>query len=116
MLQDAIQYAKERKAFGKSIAEFGLIQEKLADCAVGIYTGESLVYRTSGVIDAALADLGGDGADSRAIQKRIEEYAVECSIVKVWVSEMITTGCRPRRSNPWRVRICGGISGRTGVP
>ena len=42
-LQDAIQYAKERKAFGKSIAEFGLIQEKLADCAAGIYTGESLV-------------------------------------------------------------------------
>ena len=90
VLQDAIQYAKERKAFGKSIAEFGLIQEKLAECAAGVYTGEALVYRTIGMIDAALADLdtGTQGA-SHEIEKRIEEYAVECSIVKVWVSEML---------------------------
>ncbi len=87
-LQAAIQYAKERKAFGKSIAEFGLIQEKLAQSAAGIYAGESLVYRTIGMIDAALADLDGS-ADSREIQKRIEEYAVECSILKVWGSEML---------------------------
>src|SRR5690242_19026729 len=89
-LQDGIQYAKERKAFGKSIAEFGLIQEKLAECAVGVYAGESLVYRTIGMIDAALADLDtGAQGNSREIQKRIEEYAVECSILKVWGSEML---------------------------
>jgi alkylation response protein AidB-like acyl-CoA dehydrogenase len=89
-LQNGIQYAKERKAFGKSIAEFGLIQEKMAECAAGIYAGESLAYRTIGMIDAALADLdpGAEGA-SREIQKRIEEYAVECSILKVWGSEML---------------------------
>jgi len=89
-LANAIQYAKERKAFGKSICEFGLIQEKLAECATGIYAGESLVYRTIGMIDAALADVdaGAEGA-SREIQKRIEEYAVECSILKVWGSEML---------------------------
>ena len=89
-LQSGIQYAKERKAFGKSISEFGLIQEKLAECAVGIYAGESLVYRTIGMIDAALADLdaSAEGA-AREIQKRIEEYAVECSILKVWGSEML---------------------------
>ncbi|HTP36700.1 MAG TPA: acyl-CoA dehydrogenase family protein [Candidatus Acidoferrales bacterium] len=89
-LNDAISYAKERKAFGKSISEFGLIQEKLAECATGIYAGESLVYRTIGMIDAALADVDtrADGA-SREIQKRIEEYAVECSILKVWGSEML---------------------------
>src|SRR6266699_2993476 len=82
-LQSAIQYAKERKAFGKSICEFGLIQEKLAECAAGVYAGESLTYRTIGMIDRALADLDAkaDGA-SREIQKRIEEYAVECSILK----------------------------------
>ena len=87
---NAIQYAKERKAFGKSISEFGLIQEKLAECAAGIYAGESLTYRTIGMIDAALADVDtkADGA-SREIQKRIEEYAVECSILKVWGSEML---------------------------
>jgi len=89
-LQESVRYAKERKAFNKSISEFGLIQEKLAECATGIYAGESLVYRTIGMIDAALAgvDTAAEGA-SREIQKRIEEYAVECSILKVWGSEML---------------------------
>ncbi len=89
-LRDAIQYAKDRKAFGKPIAEFGLIQDKLAQCAAGVYAGESMVYRTVGMIDAALAGVEshGEGA-SKEIQKRIEEYAVECSILKVWGSEML---------------------------
>ena len=89
-LNNTIGYAKERKAFGKSISEFGLVQEKLAECATGIYAGESLVYRTIGMIDSALADVdtAAEGA-SREIQKRIEEYAVECSILKVWGSEML---------------------------
>jgi len=91
-LQHAIQYAKERKAFGKSICEFGLIQEKLAESATGVYVGESMAYRTIGAIDAALADVDtqAEGA-AREIQKRIEEYAVECSILKVWGSEMLDT-------------------------
>jgi alkylation response protein AidB-like acyl-CoA dehydrogenase len=90
VLQNGIRYANERKAFGKSIAEFGLIQEKLAACAVGVYAGESLAYRTIGMIDAALADLDANAEGSaREIQKRIEEYAVECSILKVWGSEML---------------------------
>src|SRR5450631_1972964 len=89
-LQEAIGYAKERKAFGKTISEFGLIQEKLAESAAGIYAGEAMVYRTIGMIDAALADLdAGSASASREIQKRIEEYAVECSILKVWGSEML---------------------------
>lgn len=89
-LQHGIEYAKDRKAFGKSIAEFGLIQEKLAECASGIYAGESLTYRTIGMIDAALSDVDHHAQDaSRQIQKRIEEYAVECSILKVWGSEML---------------------------
>ncbi len=88
--QHAVQYAKERKAFGKSIGEFGLIQEKIAQCATGIFVGESLTYRTIGMIDAALADVDHNAAGaSREIQKRIEEYAVECSILKVWGSEML---------------------------
>jgi butyryl-CoA dehydrogenase len=91
-LQNGIAYAKERKAFGKSIAEFGLVQEMIAQCAVGVYAGEALAYRTVGMMDAALADLdtSAEGA-SREIQKRIEEYAVECSILKVWGSEMLDT-------------------------
>ncbi|HTC92660.1 MAG TPA: acyl-CoA dehydrogenase family protein [Terriglobales bacterium] len=89
-LQNAIGYAKQRKAFGKSIAEFGLIKEKIADIAVGIYTGEALVYRTVGMIDAALAGIDKNSPEaSREIRKGIEEYAVECSIAKVWGSEML---------------------------
>jgi butyryl-CoA dehydrogenase len=89
-LQHGIQYAKDRKAFGKSISEFGLVQEKIAESAAGIYVGESLSYRTIGMIDAAVAgvDIHAEGA-SRDIQKRIEEYAVECSILKVWGSELL---------------------------
>ena len=86
-LNEMIQYAKERKAFGRPIAEFGLIQEKLAESASGIFAGEALCYRTIGMIDAALTGL--DKNDTTQIQKRIEEYAVECSIVKVWVSELL---------------------------
>src|SRR6516165_3575707 len=89
-LNHAIGYAKERKAFGKSIADFGLIQEKLAESATGIYAGEALAYRTIGMIDSALADVDSTAEGSaREIQKRIEEYAVECSILKVWGSEML---------------------------
>ena len=86
-LNNGIRYALDRKAFGKSISEFGLIQEKIANCATGIFVGEAVCYRTVGLIDKALA--GADKNDTKEIQKRIEEYAVECSIVKVWASEML---------------------------
>jgi alkylation response protein AidB-like acyl-CoA dehydrogenase len=86
-LNNGIRYAIDRKAFGKSISEFGLIQEKIANCATGIFVGEAVCYRTVGLIDRALA--GVDKNDTKDIQKRIEDYAVECSIVKVWASEML---------------------------
>src|SRR5919108_5752781 len=89
-LQHAIAYAKQRKAFGKTIADFGLIKEKLADIATLVYAGEAMVYRTVGMIDAALSGLDKTSADaSREIRKAIEEYAVECSIAKVWGSEAL---------------------------
>src|SRR5437588_5739873 len=89
-LQNAIGYAKQRKAFGKTLVDFGLIREKLADIATGIYVGESLAYRTVGMIDEALRDIDKKSADaSTQIRKGIEEYAVECSILKVWGSEML---------------------------
>jgi butyryl-CoA dehydrogenase len=89
-LQHAIAYAKQRKAFGKTIADFGLIKEKLADIAALVYAGEAMVYRTVGMIDAALSGLDKTSADaSREIRKAIEEYAVECSIAKVWGSEAL---------------------------
>jgi alkylation response protein AidB-like acyl-CoA dehydrogenase len=84
---NGLRYSKERKAFGKAICEFGLIQEKIANMATGIFVGEALCYRTVGLIDQALA--GVDKNDTTEIQKQIESYAVECSIVKVWASEML---------------------------
>jgi alkylation response protein AidB-like acyl-CoA dehydrogenase len=87
-LRNAVKYGKQRAAFGKPITSFGLIQEKIAEVAAGIFAGEALVYRVVGAIDAALATLPPDAAASD-VQKRIEEYAVECSIVKVWCSEML---------------------------
>jgi len=86
-----VRYAKERKAFGKAIAEFGLVQRKIAESVTRLYAAESMTYRTVGMIDASLAQLGDEGNRSpREVQKRIEEYAVECSILKVYGSEMVT--------------------------
>ena len=86
-MMNAIRYAKDRKAFGKSIAEFGLIQEKIAAMATSIFVTETMIYRTVGMIDQALAAV--PKTDTAAIQKGIEEYAVECSMVKVFSSEML---------------------------
>jgi butyryl-CoA dehydrogenase len=89
-LDYAIGYAKQRKAFGKVIADFGLVREKLARMAALTYVGESLVYRTVGLMDAALSSVDKSAADApQQTLKAIEEYAVECSIIKVWASEML---------------------------
>jgi alkylation response protein AidB-like acyl-CoA dehydrogenase len=89
-IENAIGYAKQRKAFGKVIADFGLVREKIANMATLLYVGESLVYRTVGMMDAALSEVDKSAADAaRQTLKAIEEYAVECSIIKVWGSEMI---------------------------
>jgi alkylation response protein AidB-like acyl-CoA dehydrogenase len=88
-LAHTIRYAKERKAFGKAIAEFGLIQRKISTGAARLYAAESMAYRTVGMIDAALEHLTPEQAKNpRETQRRIEEYAVECSILKVYGSEM----------------------------
>jgi butyryl-CoA dehydrogenase len=89
-LENAIGYAKQRKAFNKVIADFGLVREKIAKMATLLYVGESMVYRTVGMMDTALSEVDKSAADAaRQTLKAIEEYAVECSIIKVWGSEMI---------------------------
>jgi butyryl-CoA dehydrogenase len=92
-IESAVAYAKQRKAFGKTIGDFGLVREKIANMATLIYVGESLVYRTVGMMDALLSEIDTTSPDAAAIakeqRKAIEEYAVECSILKVWGSEMI---------------------------
>jgi len=89
-LESAVAYAKQRKAFGKTIGDFGLVREKIANMATLIYVGESLVYRTVGMMDALLSEIDSASPDAaKERRKAIEEYAVECSILKVWGSEMI---------------------------
>lgn len=84
---NGLRYSKDRKAFGKAICEFGLIQEKLANMATAIFVSEAICYRTVGLVARSLE--GVDKNDHVLIQKRIEDYAVECSIVKVAASEIL---------------------------
>ena len=113
-----IRYAKERHAFGKPIAEFGLIQRKISASATQLYAAESMAYRTVGMIDAGLAQLSAEQAHSpREMQRRIEEYAVECSILKVYgsVRDADVGGRRTDRDHG-RVRVCGAVSGGALLP
>ena len=90
VLAESIRYAKQRKAFGQPIADFGLIKHKLAQMAIRLYEMESLVYRTCGLIDSRLAEVSWqeDQAGQKALMC-VEEYAVECSIAKVNASEAL---------------------------
>jgi alkylation response protein AidB-like acyl-CoA dehydrogenase len=86
-LNDAIQYAKQRIAFGRPIASFGAIKHKLAEMAIRIWVSEGMVYRTAGLMDRSLETVDVDNA--RQVLKAIEEYAIECSILKVFCSEVL---------------------------
>jgi alkylation response protein AidB-like acyl-CoA dehydrogenase len=89
-LADSIKYAKERKAFGKSIAEFGMIQHKLAEMAIRMYASESMMYRVVGDVEAQLENFSWDMADAgQQMLKAAEEFATECSFVKIFASETL---------------------------
>jgi alkylation response protein AidB-like acyl-CoA dehydrogenase len=86
-LGQSIQYAKERQQFGQPIANFGLIKQKLAEMAIRAYVGESILYRTLGMIDDALEH--ADKNDPQQLLSVLEQYAIECSVIKVWESEAL---------------------------
>jgi alkylation response protein AidB-like acyl-CoA dehydrogenase len=90
VMTTASKYAKERKAFGKQIGDFGLMKEKLAEMAIQIFAVESMVYRSAGNIDTAMAAASASGGDKiQSTMKVLEEYAIESSIAKVYGSEML---------------------------
>jgi alkylation response protein AidB-like acyl-CoA dehydrogenase len=89
VLMTASKYAKERKAFGKQIGDFGLMKEKLAEMAVQLFAVESMVYRSAGNIDSAMTAASGSGDKIQNTMKVLEEYAIESSIAKVYGSEML---------------------------
>ena len=89
ILSNAINYAAERKQFGVSINTFGAIQEKLAEMAVGTFASEAGAYRAAKNMEDAIAENIANGMPhNEAELKGIEEYAIEASVLKVWISDM----------------------------
>lgn len=89
-LEVATKYASERKQFGRPLAEFGAIQQKLADMAVRIFVADSINYRVAGAIDNLLAKIDKNAPDYfKKAALSIEEFTVECSISKIFGSECL---------------------------
>ena len=85
VIAQAWAYAAQRKQFGQPIGSFGAVRQKLAEMVIREYAVEAMLYRTAGLIDAAL----GGSKDSGAVLAALEEFAIEASILKVASSEMI---------------------------
>ncbi len=86
---NAAAYAVQRKQFGQPIASFGAIRHKLAEIAIREFAVESMLYRTAGLIDAAIDAEGPAGSSGNGVLAALEEFAIEASILKVAGSEMI---------------------------
>jgi hypothetical protein len=90
VLRVSLNYAKERKAFGKSIAEFGMIQHKLAEMAIRIFATESATYRVVGLIEGQMEGFSWSQPNAAQTElKAVEEFAAECSYIKIFASEML---------------------------
>lgn len=90
LLEISVKYAKQRKQFQQPIANFGLIQEKLADMAIRTFVNESMAYRTAGLLEERLSQLDEQSLqDGQSVAKAIADYAIECSINKVYGSEAL---------------------------
>jgi alkylation response protein AidB-like acyl-CoA dehydrogenase len=85
MVTESVRYANERHQFGRSISSFGAIKAKLGEAAIRTWVGESMTYRTLGMIEAGVSAVDAKDMDARL--RAIEEYAAECSIIKVALSE-----------------------------
>ncbi|HHY71807.1 MAG TPA: acyl-CoA dehydrogenase [Bacillus bacterium] len=89
-LELSVKYANERQQFKTPIANFGLIQEKLANMATKLYAMESSVWRTVGLFEEQMSVLTEEERkDGRANAKAIAEYAIECSLGKIFGSETL---------------------------
>jgi hypothetical protein len=90
IIDEALKYADQRKQFGKKLHQFPLIKHKLAEMAIRTFVGESMVYRTAGMIDNLVGTIDTKSPDaSKMILKSIEEYAAECGMLKVYCSEIL---------------------------
>ncbi|WP_223598778.1 acyl-CoA dehydrogenase family protein [Chryseobacterium sp. GVT01B] len=89
ILNHSIQYSNERKQFGVSIATFGAIRKKLAEMATGVFVSEAGSYRAAKNVQDKIDELVAGGLSHQEAElKGVEEFAVECSILKVFVSDL----------------------------
>lgn len=89
IINHAIQYANERKQFGTPIASFGAIRKKIAEMATATFVSEAGTYRAGQNIQDKINELVENGTNHQAAElKGVEEFAVECSILKVFVSDI----------------------------
>jgi acyl-CoA dehydrogenase family protein 9 len=72
LLRMAVDRVSERKAFGRNISEFGLVRDKIAQMASELFALESMVYLTTGLVDAGSSD-----------------FTIESAICKVYASEAL---------------------------
>lgn len=90
VIGQSIQYANEREQFGRSISKYGAIRHKLAEQAIRTYASESALYRASQNIDDAVHALEQGGMEAGPAKlKGIEQFAIECAILKVHCSEVL---------------------------
>ena len=90
VIDNAVKYANDRVQFKTPIAQFGAIKEKIARMATSCYVGESANYRAAYSVESKIKSLQEEGMDhQKAELKGVEEYAIECSIIKVGTSEDI---------------------------
>jgi alkylation response protein AidB-like acyl-CoA dehydrogenase len=89
-LEVAVRYAQERKQFGQPIAEFGMVQRKIADMAVRIYVADAMGYRTAGLLDEATDAIDSSAPDyyKRAVNV-VDEFTMEASIIKIFGTECL---------------------------
>lgn len=90
ILDNSVKYAKERIQFQERIISFGAIKGKIAEMATNLYIGESATYRTAKEIENRIEIRKAEGNPANEAElKSIEEYAIECSILKVVLSENV---------------------------
>ncbi|MDO5510469.1 MAG: acyl-CoA dehydrogenase family protein [Weeksellaceae bacterium] len=111
IIDNAVKYANERKQFGTPISTFGAVQEMLANIALACYTSESGVYRAAKDIQDKIQEYSDAGKDHQEAELRgIEEYAIECSVLKVFGSEAI------QHSADTGIQVFGGMGYSKDVP
>ena len=89
-LEHAVPYVKQRHQFGRPLSDFGLIRAKIADIAARTFVAESMVYRTAGLMDRAIATLDPNAEDfHRQTIDKVEDFTIECSMIKVFSSESL---------------------------